>query len=226
MANFHTKMNNIFETGTINQSVIDCELTLRLRDDYEIEVLCSGFSSGRTPDGKIQGNFHALISLQNSKNEAIRALRSLKGMGNYGVTISLPKYGEEFRKFAETLMRKYSELANLNPDDYDEIYVTVYDFRASAVNRLYGKAYSEIADFMQNKFHIDRRDIIGIEDSKFYILADSIEEFTSMIVNKAEIYERTFSVMKRYDSFSCLDYKDLKISIFLKDLIKCNRHLA
>ena len=106
MADFHKKMNELFETGKIVQSEIDSKLTLHFRDEYGISVLCSSFSSGMMPNGKTQGKFFALISVRDSKNEIIMALRSFKGIGNYGVDINSPCFGAEYRSFANELVNE------------------------------------------------------------------------------------------------------------------------
>lgn len=218
MDNIYTRMNHVFDTGVITQTPIDIELSNRLRDSYDVTVICSEFSAGKTFDANLQGEFFILLDTEKSQNSTVRAIGKLKE-AKCGATLSLPKYGEEFRKFAEIAVCKYLEIANLNRSDYDEMYVTVYGFRAKAINHLYLKTYDLFRNFMYTNFNVQRRDVIGAEDSQYYVLVDFIEDFKRIVQNKNEIYQTAFSMIKKQDFFSCFDFEDLRISFFLKEAL-------
>lgn len=216
MADFHTKMNQIFEIGKINQSKIDSELTQRLHDEYEISVFCSSFSSGVMPNGKTQGKFYALISVRDSKNELIRALQSFKGAGNYGVFLNSPTYGEEFRLFAQKLANTYFEISGIGCTNFDEIVIIIYEFNAVGMNHLYGKSCLEVKKYLHQTYNVDMRDVVGIEDNKYYVLVDQLYDFTKIIENKDFICKKIFNIMKKYDHFRLLENDRVKISFLLK----------
>ncbi len=218
MDNIYTRMNHIFDTGVITQTPIDIELSSRLRDPYDVTVICSEFSAAEMSLEKTQGRFIALLDTEKSQNSTVRAIGELTGVG-YGVTLSLPQYGEEFRKFAEIAVCKYLEIMHLNRNDYDEMYVTVYGFRAKAINHLYLKTYDLFRNFMYTNFNVQRRDVIGAEDSQYYVLVDFIEDFKRIVQNKNEIYQTAFSMIKKQDFFSRFNFKDLRISFFLKEAL-------
>lgn len=218
MDNIYIRMNHVFDTGVITQTPIDIELSNRLRDPYDVTVICSEFSSKKTVEANLQGEFSIFIDTEKSQNSTVRAIGKLTEAG-YGATLSLPKYGEEFRKFAENAVCRYLEIANLNRSDYDEMYVTVYGFRAKAINHLYLQIYDRFRDFMYTNFNVQKRDVIGRQDSKYYVLVDFIEDFERIVQNKNQIYETAFSMIKKYDFFSCFNFEDLRISFFLKEAL-------
>ena len=99
------------------------------------------------------------------------------------------------------------------------MHVTVFEFRARTINYLYGKAFREVQDSMYGKIIIDKRDIIGMEDSKYYFLIDNLDDFICAINNKENIYKMIFEIMKNYDHYDLLNYKEIKISFFLKQAL-------
>lgn len=218
MDNIYIRMNHVFDTGVITQTPIDIELSNRLRDPYDVAVICSEFSAAEVSPEKTQGRFIVLLDTEKSQNSTVRAIGELKEAG-FGAKLSLLKYGEEFRKFAEIAVCKYLEITNLNRSDYDEMYVTVYGFRAKAINYLYLQIYDQFRDFMYTNFNVQKRDVIGREDSKYYVLVDFIEDFERIVQNKNQIYETAFSMIKKQDFFSCFNFEDLRISFFLKEAL-------
>ena len=219
MDNIHTNMEYIFENGSIKRESKDIELSKRLEKTYGVDVLCSEFSFVRDPFGKMQGNFSFMVDTRKSKNDAMKSLHALIGAGNYGAQISLPTFGECFRKFAEIAVTEYLKILGLERNNYDEMYVTVHEFKAKAINYLYGKSFQEVREFLHNKFHIDKRDIIGMEDSKYYVLIDDLDDFVNVINHKTDIVKIVFEIMKKYDHFNFFKHEELKISFFLKQAL-------
>ena len=210
-------MEQIYELGIIKKEQIDIELSKRLEEVYDIDIICSSLTQVRTPSEKLQGRFSILVDSKKSKNDIIKSLRYLKGVNNYGAIISLPEYGDDFKMFAEIVATEYLDILGLKRGNFDEIYVTVFEFSMKAINYIYSKSYQEIRNTMLGKIIVDQRDIIGVEDSKYYFLIDNLEDFEYAIYHKKMIYASIYEIMKKYDYYACFNYEDLKISFFLKD---------
>ena len=219
MTDFHKKMNKLFETGKIVQSEIDSKLTLHFRDKYGISVLCSSFSSGMMPNGKTQGKFFALISVRDSKNEIIRAIRSFKGIGNYGVDINSPCFGAEYRSFANELVNEYLKIKNMSGVNCDELVATIYELDETGKNHLYGKSCAEIKTYFHKKYNVDMRDVVGVEDSKYYVLVDQMDDYINIVHHKAEINDIVYEMMSKYDYFEVLRNGKVNISYLLKSAL-------
>ena len=128
MSDFYKEQNKVFSSGVITQSKIDLELSDRLHERYNIKVICSGFYTGENCDNKTQGKLCVLIDSRESRNDTIRAIRELKGAGNYGLYLNSPQFSERFRKISDDILKEFSMIPDSGYTECDEVVVTVFDF--------------------------------------------------------------------------------------------------
>ena len=94
--------------------------------------------------------------------------------------------------------------------------IIIYEFNAVGMNHLYGKSCLEVKKYLHQTYNVDMRDVVGIEDNKYYVLVDQLYDFTKIIENKDFICKKIFNIMKKYDHFRLLENDRVKISFLLK----------
>lgn len=228
MSDFYKVQNNIFSTGEITQSKVDLELSNRLCKRYDMRVVCSGYYVGESYDGKTQGKLCVLIDGSESRNDITKAIGEFKGAGNYGLYLNSPQFSECFRKIADDILKEFSAIPDSGYMECDEVVVTVFDFVAEGINRIYWTSSPEVRKYMNEKYHVGVCDIVGVEDSEYIILIDTLNDFNRIINDKSEICKGIFEIMKGLDYFDLLRYNELKVSFLLKEALsyeKLNRLL-
>ena len=217
MSDFYKEQNNIFSTGEITQSKVDLELSNRLRKRYDMRVVCSGYYVGERYDGKTQGKLSVLIDCRESRNGIIKAIGEFEGAGNYGLYLNSPQFSECFRKIAYDILKEFSAIPDSGYMECDEIVVTVFDFVAEGINRIYGTSSPEVRKYMNEKYHVEVCDIVGVEDSEYIILIDRLDDYCGIINDRTHICKNIYEIMKRNDLFDLLRPDELRISFLLKE---------
>lgn len=216
---FYSTKYNFFDSGKIEQSPIDKQLSANLKDKYNIDVLCSDFSIVATPFGKKQAKFFLLVDAKNSAHPIGEALCRLSEARNYGANITTDKYGDSFHDFAQHLTEEYLKVSDITDKYYDDLAVIIYEFNGAAENYLYGKCLTEVKQYMSKNYNVDIHDIVGVEDGKYYVLVDTLKDFCKIVEKKALIRKDVFNILKKHDYFDLLYISRLKISFLLKDAL-------
>ena len=217
MDNFYTRQNTILETGEILPSELEIEITRRLHATYGVSVLCSEFVL--TVGDMRQGRLYAMIDTRNSGNETMRKLSKLKGAGSGGLNLTSPAYAQEFRAFGDRLLEEYFAVSGSDATVCNELFVIVYVFEAYAKNWLYSWTWKEVKRFFHKYYFIGIRDVVGVEDGIYYVLADYMEDFRSMVEEKSSIIDRVYHMMEVHDRFHLLKKEDVRISFLLKSAL-------
>ena len=223
MADFYKTMFGIFETGKIVQSETDAELSERLRDPYDMEVICSGFYTVKTREGRTQGTLCTLIDGRKSRNNTVKSLENLPGAANNGLYLNSSRYGECLRQFADDLLKEDAGISGSGYTDCDEVVVSVFDFTAVGIGQVYGWGYPEVRRYMNKHYYVGICDIVGIEDSEYIVLVDRMRDYKRIIRNKDKICGNIFAIMKKRDYFDLLEYEKMKVSFLLKESLNYER---
>ena len=63
------------------------------------------------------------------------------------------------------------------------------------------------------------RDVVGFEDSKYYVLVDKMEDYINIVHHKAELNDIVYEMMSKYDYFGVLRNRKVNISYLLKSAL-------
>ena len=95
----------------------------------------------------------------------------------------------------------------------------MFEFNEVAKNHLYGKSCEEVNRYLHKKYNVNMRDVVGFEDSKYYVLVDRMDDYRNIVEEKNEICSRVYEIMSKYDHFNVLEKGKVKISFLLKSAL-------
>ena len=116
---------------------------------------------------------------------------------------------------SEYIKSCYGECFGLDEEEWQNIYLTVKDFRKSLIAYAYGHSIAELKEAIQ-KFRDskDYRVLLDYNTLTFIILCE-LGEYIYMNSRKAKLERMCFDILKRHDAHNIIETSDIRLNIVL-----------
>lgn len=204
MPTIYERMNRLFAGDTPEKDPVETAFAERVAAFCGADVLCAEGTVTAPQNHPSQFCLRLLLNVDRAADDTVRALRTLPGAGLFGLPLSGRAYGEDFHALADRLIKDYTACAGISLAGIDEPFVTVYEWEACAIQRVYSDAIDDVQRLLFPYCGTTKRDMFGITDSRYEILCRNIADVLTVDKHSEEIRSKVYAAMKAHDRFDRL----------------------